>query len=71
MSFIGTLFHAPPSAEYNRSQLTSIQTIWKRIADHIIDRGDEYKRDAFSELENGRKELVDEEYAELRFGHDM
>ncbi|KAJ3521910.1 hypothetical protein NM688_g8952 [Phlebia brevispora] len=70
MKFFGSLFHPPASAEYTRPSLTNIQLVYKRIFDHLLDRGDSYKRDAFSALENARDALPTELYLKLRVDHD-
>ena len=70
MQLLGSLIHTAPSAQYTHPTLTSMQLVWKHICDHIVDRGDTYKRDAFSELENSREELPGELYSDLRIEHD-
>lgn len=70
MRFFGSLFRLPPSAEYTRPNLTNIQVVYKRIFDHLLERGDLYKRDAFSGLETVKACLLQELYLKLRVEHD-
>lgn len=71
MRLVHNPFHTAPSTKYMRPSMTSTQLVLKRITDFIVDRGDTYKREAFSELANAREQLSEELYLKFRFDHDM
>lgn len=48
----------------------SMHSVWKRIFEAVMRRGDTYKRDAFSHLYRESHHIDPEKYAELRVTHD-
>ena len=44
--------------------------MWKRVFEHVVDRGDTYKRSAFNNLYDKTKVLDENTYADLRVSHD-
>lgn len=71
MHSVDMLFHSPPSTEFTTPRLEGLQHVWKRVFEHVVDRGDMYKRIAFNNMHDTSKELDEGVYADLRFAHDL
>ena len=70
MRTLSSFFHAAPSDEFTVRPLVGLQHVWKRIFEHLMDRGDTYKRTAFNNLHDKNKNLEEDTYADLRVLHD-
>lgn len=63
-------FRSAPSAEFVYQHLDGLQHVWKRIFEHVMDRGDTYKREAFNGMHDEGRIIDPEIYADLRVSHD-
>ena len=70
MRSISSFFHPAPSDEFTTQPLVGLQHVWKRVFEHLMDRGDTYKRTAFNNLHDKSKALDEDIYADLRVLHD-
>ena len=70
MRSVGSFFRAAPSDEFTAPPLGGMQHVWKRVFDHVMDRGDTYKRSAFNNLHDKSKLLDEYVYGDLRVSHD-
>ncbi|EKM54739.1 uncharacterized protein PHACADRAFT_210521 [Phanerochaete carnosa HHB-10118-sp] len=63
-------FRSAPSAEFVYPHLDSLQHVWKRVYEHVMGRGDTYKREAFNGMHDESRIIDPEIYADLRVSHD-
>lgn len=66
----GFASRAPPSAAFTQPHLDGLQLLWKRLFEHVLDRGDTYKREAFGAMHDDSRIFGLETYADLRDSHD-
>ncbi|GJE92784.1 hypothetical protein PsYK624_089410 [Phanerochaete sordida] len=68
---IGLPFRSAPSTEFTQPHLDGLQYVWKRVAEHVVDRGDTYKREGFNGMHDESRVIDADRYADLRVSHDM